>query len=325
MIPSRRGRNDVAAEESKHDEAPPHPRSLEHCWARLQMSYDLFLGCRGGDYDPDRFKRYFRGREFYQIEANEAVYDNKDTGVCFSFRLDEHALAPRTEGLPIVFNVNFLRPSYFILEAEPEVTALVRNFDLIAFDPQDHGIQGEEYDRTALIAGWNHGNEFAYSAILGDPGKRRTLFSLPSEELTRIWAWNKNVKTMQTFVGDSKFVPRIFFVQTGQDVTTAIVWGDGIPIVIPQVDYLIVARKELAPRPLPNDAADETLLAWNDAHSFFQTVDVKRLGEAIVLDYDQPPAHVMNFVRSLPSQDSELKGIHPACVLDRELVEKYVR
>src|ERR1700730_17850432 len=97
------------------------------------VSYDLFLKRRDGTYDPKQFLDYFRGREWYKINGNQAWYDNEDTGVYFSFELDDSHEGGDSEHVPIALNVNFFRPSYFILGVEPEVTALVHHFDMVVF------------------------------------------------------------------------------------------------------------------------------------------------------------------------------------------------
>jgi len=57
-----------------------------------------------------------------------------DTGQSDDESLDE------TLDYPIAFNLNYYRPSFFVLEAEPEVTALVRQFGLVVMDPQMQGM-----------------------------------------------------------------------------------------------------------------------------------------------------------------------------------------
>ena len=150
------------------------------------MSYDLFLQCRGGTYDRTPFLEYFRAREWYRIEGSQAWYENEDTGVYFSFELSDPPEKGEPTQLPISLNVNFFRPSYFITEVETEVTALVRRFDMIVFDPQINGMGEGEYQKELLIAGWSHGNEFAFSTFLEDPRHRTNLLSMPSAELGRI-------------------------------------------------------------------------------------------------------------------------------------------
>jgi hypothetical protein len=268
------------------------------------MSYDLFLQCRDGAYDRTQFLEYFRAREWYRIQGSQAWYENEDTGVYFSFELSEPSEKGQPPQLPISLNVNFFRPSYFIAEVETEVTALVHQFDMIVFDPQLNGMGEGEYQKELLIAGWNHGNEFAFSTFLKDPEHRADLLSMPSAK---------------------KFVPRISFIRLDHEVSSAVVWPDGIPSVIPPVDCLIVIREALAPRRLFRRVEDRTLLAWQDAQPMFERYGSRQADNAILLDYRRPPDELASFVRSLPGGNREISMVSADQILDRELVDKHTR
>ena len=104
------------------------------------MSYDLFLRSRSLAVSPGAFFDYFRGRARYKVENKQAWYQNEESGVYFAF---EYADADERDGphpYRFSFTINFFRPSYFILEAEPEVTALVDRFDFLVSDPQTKGM-----------------------------------------------------------------------------------------------------------------------------------------------------------------------------------------
>jgi hypothetical protein len=289
------------------------------------MSYDLFLQCRDGAYDRTQFLEYFRAREWYRIQGSQAWYENEDTGVYFSFELSEPSEKGQPPQLPISLNVNFFRPSYFIAEVETEVTALVHQFDMIVFDPQLNGMGEGEYQKELLIAGWNHGNEFAFSTFLKDPEHRADLLSMPSAKLGKIWTWNRERRALQARYGDSKFVPRISFIRLDHEVSSAVVWPDGIPSVIPPVDCLIVIREALAPRRLFRRVEDRTLLAWQDAQPMFERYGSRQADNAILLDYRRPPDELASFVRSLPGGNREISMVSADQILDRELVDKHTR
>jgi len=286
------------------------------------MSYDLYFISRNRVFRPETFIEYFRAREHYQIETPQFFYENKDTDVYFTFEFDDPPEGAQDEYIPVTLNVNYFRPSYFILEVEPEVTAFVRHFDLLIFDPQTHGNDGEVYQKDLLISGWNHGNEFAYAALLSKPASRDKVATLPAATLTEIWRWNRGRHALD--VGD-KFVPRIFFIQIDGRVCTAAVWPDSIPTVTPRVDYLIVPRKELAPQRPFRTIEDRALLAWEDARAILERHRLTTVGGAIVPDYDVAPGDVVSFIRSLPPDSQEIVAYPTDRVLDRELFEKYAR
>jgi hypothetical protein len=289
------------------------------------MSYDLFLQCRDGTYDGIQFLEFFHAREWYKVRGNQAWYENEDTGVYFSYELSEPSEKGDPPQLPISLNVNFFRPSYFIAEVEAEVTALVHRFDMVVFDPQINGMGEGEYQKELLIAGWNLGNEFAFSRFLKDPEDRAKLLSMPSAKLRQIWMWNRERRARQAQCGDSKFVPRICFIRLDEDISSAVVWPDGIPSVIPPVDRLLVIRQELAPRRLFRRVEDRALLAWQDALPMFERYGSRQPDDAISLDYDRPPGEVAGFIRSLPGGNQEVATVSADQVLDRELVDKYSR
>jgi hypothetical protein len=289
------------------------------------MSYDLFLQCRDGTYDPTQFLEYFRACEWYKIQGSQAWYENEDTGVYFSFELSEPSEEGEPPHLPVSLNVNFFRPSYFIAEVETEVTALVHRFDMIVFDPQFDGMGEGEYQKELLIAGWNRGNEFAFSTFLKDPGHRTNLLSMPSAKLRKIWTWNRERRALQAQYGNSKFVPRITFIRLDQGVSSAVIWPDGIPSIVPPVDRLIVVRQTLAPRRLFRRVEDRTLLAWQDAQPMFERYGSRQPDNAILLDYDRPPGEVASFIRSLPCGNREISMVSADQILDRELIDKHTR
>ena len=287
------------------------------------MSYDLFFKPRSGIINPDRFVQYFESRPGFKVNIPQAWYQNDDTGVYFVFELRSDTGEDDAGAYPVSLNINYFRPSYFVLEAEPEVTKFVQEFDLMVSDPQWHGMGEGEYNADLLVSGWNHGNDFGYSAVLGDPNNRKDIYSLPSQTLAEVWRWNHGRQKLQQFIGESKYLPRVMFVLLDGDVVTAAVWPDGIPIVVPPVDYLIVPRKELAPKRFFRRVEDRTLVTWKSVLPVFERHSKKRYGTAIALDYEKPPSDVIQFVESLPKDDRELTGLSADQVLDRELFEKY--
>lgn len=289
------------------------------------MSYDLFFRPRSSEIDEEAFEQYFLSRPHYKVDLPQAWYQNEDTGVYFVFelKLEHEADADEDDTSPVSLNINYFRPSYFILEAEPEVTAFVHAFDMTVSDPQMHGMGEREYNPALLKSGWNHGNDFGYSAILREPQNRSTVFSLPAAALMKAWSWNLGRHQLQNKLGDNVFVPRVLFVNIeGQAVTTA-VWPDGIPIAVPEVDILLVPRKELAPRRFLRRVEDRALVSLNDARTVLEQHGKRRTGDILVLDYSSPPGEIVKYVQSLPADTRDIQGLAADQVLDREIVEKH--
>lgn len=288
------------------------------------MSYDLFFKPRVGSFEPSRFFEYFNGRENYKAEGNQAWYQNEDTGVYFVFELQDEAEHEEGEYFPVALNVNYFRPSFFGLEAEPEARGFVDSFNLTVSDPQTNGMGDGEYSSELFIGGWNHGNEFGYSAILSEQENREDLVSLPTDDLIRAWRWNRNRSELQRELGGSRFVPRVMFMLIGDRPVTAAVWPDGIPIAVPRVDYFFVPRKELAPRRFLRRVEDHTLVSHDEVLPVFRKFATTRFDGTLVLDYVNAPKEIKSFVEALPGNEREVTGVSADKVLDRELVQKYV-
>jgi len=116
------------------------------------MSYDLYFISRNRVFHPETFIEYFRAREHYQIETPQFFYENKDTDVYFTFEFDDPPEGAQDEYIPVTLNVNYFRPSYFILEVEPEVTAFVRHFDVEGQGTSGSRVSRVEDVRHDLIA-----------------------------------------------------------------------------------------------------------------------------------------------------------------------------
>src|SRR5512138_635366 len=152
------------------------------------MSYDIFFRPRSRHVSPDAFFNHFRQRAHYKVENGQAWYQNEDTGVYFVFDHDE--AGENAEQYPFSLNINFVRPSYFILEAEPEVTALVTQFGFLVYDPEQREAGDKEYRSELLISGWRSGNEFGCAAVMKNKEDRPDVACLPTSRLHDVWRWN---------------------------------------------------------------------------------------------------------------------------------------
>lgn len=291
------------------------------------MSYDLFLKNRNGLLDRTSLAAWLEQRPNWKVKLPECFYGNEATGVYFGLNVrDGNGDEASDDEYPIAININYFRPSYFILEIEPEITALVRRFDLIVSDPQMRGMGEGEYRSEGLRAGWNHGNAFGYQAILRDERHRSAIHALPASALTEAWRWNFGRGVLQATYADAAFVPAVFFMLVDGKAVRAATWGDGIPLVVPQVEYLIVVRDALRPKGLFGFAKKEKDLVWvpfADARALLERH--RRPGtDDFVLDWSEPPKDVVDFVRKLRVVSHDVKRLSPDKVLDEELVAQAI-
>ncbi len=297
------------------------------------MSYDLFFRTRTG-HPPltvDAFQAWFQARPHYQVSGGEAVYGNESTGVYFSFNFaseDEELDAAELEGaeeeplprLDAAFNLNYFRPHVFALEAEPEVAAFVRHFELDVEDPQNSGMGSGPYSRESFLRGWNAGNAMSHRTA-HQVGDGPAPLTLPSADIERIWRWNYARTELQQQLGEGVFVPRISVLEEQGRLVPFAVWGDAIPIALPEVERVALVRDELARGWLFKrketalvDAA--TVATWVQA---FPMKDGAALPYRLVT-YAQPPRELVRAFKEPPALSGPLKLLSFDQVHDAELM-----
>lgn len=285
------------------------------------MSYDLFF--RGAKLTESEFSSYFAARPNYQMNPKQAYYENEDTGVHFSFEFGDDEDDPEAKRADASFNLNFFRPHFFALEAEPEVRAFIERFDLRISDPQAHGMGEGPYSTEGFLRGWNVGNEFGCRAILEMEKHPESIDTLPTAELESIWLWNRDRKENQRKVGDWVFVPRIMYLKFGTELCTVATWPDGMPTLLPVTDGLIIGRKQLARRRFFRRSLDTCYVPFDMARVLLSSHPMvsEYARPAFLLSYRFVPAEIIRFVKGLKPID-KLNGVHNAKVLNREMIEK---
>ncbi|WP_394825758.1 hypothetical protein [Pendulispora albinea] len=225
------------------------------------MSYDLFFRARGPRVPSmEDMRTWFEKRPHYLFhgtaDSGQAGYENEATGVYFQFdfeAVDHDPDAPPV--LPIAFNMNFFRPHVFALEAEPEVAAFVRHFDLGVEDPQS-AIPSADYDTEGFLRGWDKGNRAAYRIMIGDgarpprQGNDASLWTLPSADIARTWRWNFGKGALAERMDRELiacFVPTILYLRSDMApgrVLRAVAWDGSCGILLPEVDLVVRSSDE---------------------------------------------------------------------------------
>lgn len=216
------------------------------------MSYDLYFRRprEAGPLSAADVLGFFAGRSHYEVDrpAASATYANARTGVYFSFELaspigdDDSEPDDGTLDAGVSFNLNYFRPHIFALEAEPELAAFVAHFGLSVDDPQNDGMGRGPYHRDGFLKGWQAGNRFAYRVVARPDAEPPP--TLPTAEIERIWHWNRQEEALRARFGGALFIPRITCGVIDGKVVTYAVWGDGIPIALPRVDWVIGVRSK---------------------------------------------------------------------------------
>lgn len=293
------------------------------------MSYDLYFIPRRPEtgLPVEQFFNWFRKRKNYTVNDSQAFYANESTGVYFAFEyFPGNAAEEDWNGeewgindislLPFSFEINYFRPHIFALEAEPEVAAFIRHFDLLVEDPQINGMGYGEYNSARFLAGWNTGNDFACRTNDG------TVYSLPSETIRSTWEWNYNRETLlEKYSRFHIAVPRIVFVEHKGSILTAAVWADGQPIALPATDILLLTRDRLAPRRMFRKKPDTAIVSRDTALAALRRVAHQTDGYYL-FDYEHPDKETETFIQRQETSDEHLRVLSVDQVLDRETIQK---
>lgn len=277
------------------------------------MSYDFELHPRSVPVDVAEVRAWIASRPHWSLDAvTSAVYENSDTGVSFVLDLNEPAVEP-----PLVAIVNLYRPSFFIREIEFELRSLAASFDLTVFDPQDELWAPHPLTAEWLSEQWWRANATSYQLFQGED---RTRLVLPRRRLDAAWWWNYRRSALQDAQSEDIFVPSVMVIDTDRGLRTAAVWSDAIPVILPEVDDVIIYRDRLAPRRLFRAGGPDSLLVGRpevvEVLAPFSTIGPDRL------EFRVPsiPPGVENWVRGLPARELDITGVPWDQVHDVELV-----
>lgn len=302
------------------------------------MSYDLYLYRRPGAKPLKKkgFQAAFKGRPRCTVDGTQAGYQNDMTGVYFSFYYSSGKDAE--DGREhIHFNLNYLRSHVFGLEAEPVLTQVVADLDLVVSDPQNEGMGDGEYTPDGFLRGWSAGNRFGHQAMLSLEQRGEQLLGqrhvLPAATRRAAWEWTYGIDALYDDFRDDDidvFVPQVMFVLCDGTLRTLCVWPQLIPTALPAVDLVLVMRNELPSRFAAGVDPANAIVPWADvrtAASAFEVVPGKGAGglEYLLMDYgdaEQAPSELVELVRGSPAFGGAVKGVAADQILDEELVRE---
>jgi hypothetical protein len=185
-------------------------------------------------------------------QENQWFYENDDTEVYFSFDLNEPETAPEAIELETVlgfdytqfsFNLNFLRPDFFGREAFLFVDQMIGDLNLYVVNPQSATDEEEptQPEKGELYKDWSEINA-RHSAHFYEE-LELNYYPLPASNA--VWKHNFNKGQIQVKLGEEYFVPKVMVLQTIADkrIVTLSVWPEGLPILVPQVDYYLLVKR----------------------------------------------------------------------------------
>ena len=277
------------------------------------MSYELTLHFDPPVALPDYLK-YFASRKKYTTAGNLTNYQNADSGVAFSI---EHSVRSKLFGAGKVdgarFEVNYFRPSFFGVESEIELGALLSRFTAKIDDPQMAGMGHGPYSDAGFLRGWNSGNAFAVKKILRE-NPQYVVRSMPTDRLHAAWIWNIGRAKRLTELGERQFVPLIMPLEVKGAPRLAAVWGAGISILLPTVEYVLVGREDGGQKRFG-------LAAWSEVVELAQQSGFDTSTDTLDFRYQTVPAAIARWFAHIPEVDvTKLPKLSFVDIIDSELV-----
>lgn len=295
------------------------------------MSYDLLFHSRNSEQriSLEQVHNYFAGRANYNVSDQQAIYENEYTGVYFIVDMGDPFSGddlPETGHdyvwVPAALNVNYLRPHVFGLEAEIEISAFVKHFDLLVYDFQSEETGNSEYSREDFLQAYGYGNMMSYGAYLKEPEIAGKAHFLTTEKLESTWRWNYDAKRFNDELGPDIYVSRINYLDVDGAIRTAVMWADGVPSILPDVEIIILYRDRFLPRRWFRKREKLVFVRHEETKPFIERFPRK---EEILpyyhLDYQEVPTDIQKFFRKAESTVAGHRGIvSPDQVLNQDFL-----
>ena len=188
------------------------------------------------------------------------------------------------------------------------------------------GLGIPDLDPARFLRGWRALNRVAVARAFADGGARRTL---PAATHERIWRWNQACDAYADRLATVEMVAcspaRVRLVAPQHDpvtVLTAVCWSDAAPVVLPEVDLvLVVDGPDAVPRAIPQVALRPLLARYPRREAGFVFGRNGRIHDAglahWIVDDDLPPEDLLDALRTLGGVRA-LEPLTPGEVLDRD-------
>ncbi len=169
------------------------------------MSFDLYFVSECGNPLPtmNALAIWAQTQPYITIDLNgengTLAYENSDTGVYFILYRSPEA---------IHLNINYCRPTFFVLETAMVMSSLVAEFALLVIDPDDDDDKTVEYHAAALIEWWQEGNQYGCEVLRST---RQELLWMEETKTTELWHYFRHrSQIVETY--DDYFVPKVLVV-----------------------------------------------------------------------------------------------------------------
>jgi hypothetical protein len=213
------------------------------------MSYDLyFFKRKESKLTVEQIENYL-STNLVAGEKGQWIFENNDTEVYFIFEKNETQIDGEKiefneeydgfENLNFTFILNFLRPSFFGIEAFDFLEKMIEDLDLYISDFQSDKETPYKPSKEELYKNWNSINLNSSAEHFSEQCSY-----LEIEKSNEIWKYNFEKNNIQDELGGNYFVPKMFFFKTKTEnkVITVSSWTEHIPNLIPNADYFLLTK-----------------------------------------------------------------------------------
>lgn len=218
------------------------------------MSYDLFFyKQKGSPLTELTIRNYLAENLTKPNEQNtQWWFENEDTGVYFCFETTHESefenyselfeSFKEFDNVRFMFNINFIRPDFFGLEAFPIVEKFIHDLDLYVLNPQsDYNPDIPSKPKTnELYENWSVTNETSTAASFDKDD-----CYYPLADCNKIWEHNYNKCKLQADYEELYYVPKLYLVKEYKTnrIVTRTSWVEHIPNIFPKADFIFMVRE----------------------------------------------------------------------------------
>lgn len=182
------------------------------------MSYDLFFyTSKKQPVSWEQISAYLTDH-IGADEHGQWVYENNDTNVYFILEKtsptdeDDQIVFDGFDSVELGFILNFIRPTFFGIEAFLFVEQMTKDLGLYVLNPQQEFGELTQPAKEVLFENWNKTNAWAFKDNMDD----ETVY-VDRDVSTTVWNYNFHRKKLQDEVGENYYVSRMFIFQRTAD------------------------------------------------------------------------------------------------------------
>ena len=220
------------------------------------LSVVLHAAPNGGDL-PAAVRRWCDGRTWWSGSPERIIYDNTDSGCCFSIRLsgfpdtepDNLALVAGPD--QVVARLRTLQPPVYPDEVGEELAGLVRALGLRMSLPDDPDPTPGPWSLSRVLLAWRTTHRRVLNDWLANPDRLR-VGRLPAARIKQVWEWNRRLRETDASEDEDVHVARVSYADLGAGILTWASWPNAIPILLPQVDFILAGEGFVVGEPISN-------------------------------------------------------------------------